>query len=104
MKADYDSEADAILIEIEEVDHWDRGVLIDDADCCDVAFQGGRPVAVSLRHPREELSLLDKAAERFSLDADALLAAARAALVLPDREITLEIGTQRAVGREPRAA
>ena len=104
MKVDYDSEADAILIEIEEVDHWDRGVLIDDADYCDVAFRGGRPVAVSLRHPQEELGLLDKAAERFDLDADALRAVTRAALTLPDREITLEIGTQRAVGRAPRAA
>jgi hypothetical protein len=97
MKADYDSEADAILIEIEDVDHWDRGVMIDDTDYCDVAFQGDRPVAVSLRYPREELRLLDRAADRFALDADALKAAARAALDLPDREITIEVGRRRSV-------
>jgi hypothetical protein len=103
MKADYDSEADAILIEIDEVDHWDRGEAVDDAMYCDVAFRSGRPVAVSLRYPREELRLLDDAADRFELDADALRAAAQAALTLPDREITIDVGPQRLIGGEKRA-
>jgi hypothetical protein len=52
------------------------------------------------------MGLLAKAAERLDLDAgaDALQAATRAALTLPDREITLEIGTQRAIGRASRDA
>lgn len=98
MKVDYDSEADAILIEIEDVEHWDRGVQIDDAEYCDVAFRGDRPVAISLRYPREGLHLLDAAAERFDLDSDALKVGTQAALTLPDREITIEIGPRRVVG------
>jgi hypothetical protein len=104
MRADYDSEADAILIEIEEVDHWDRGVVIDDAMYCDVAIRKDQPVAVSLRYPREELCLLDEAADRFDLDGNALKAAARVALALPDREITIEVGRKRSVDSAPQAA
>jgi hypothetical protein len=91
MKADYDSEADAILIEIEEVDHWDRGAMIDDSDFCEVAFLHGRPVGVTLRYPREELDLLERAAERFGLDAVGLLATTQAALAAPDREVRVEV-------------
>jgi hypothetical protein len=104
MKADYDSEADAIMIEIEEVDHWDHGVLIDDAEFCDVAFQKGRPVAICLRYPRTELRLLDEAADRFDLDGEALRAATGVALALPDREITIEVGRERRVDSAPQAA
>lgn len=103
MKADYDSEADAILIELEEVDHWDRGVQIDEAMFCNVALRDDRAVAVSLRYPREELDLLDDAAERFKLDAGALRTAARAALDLPDREVTIEVAPRRLVGRPAKA-
>ncbi|MBS1888063.1 MAG: hypothetical protein JSU06_12840 [Actinobacteria bacterium] len=42
-------------------------MLIDEAMFCDVAFTGERPVAVSLRYPREEPRLLDDVAERFKL-------------------------------------
>jgi hypothetical protein len=104
MKADYDSEADAILIEIESVDQWDRSAQIDDDMLCDVAFRSDRPVAVSLRYPREELRLLDEAADRFGLDAGGLRAAAQAALALPDREVTIEAGPRRLVGEAPAAA
>ncbi|HTR74102.1 MAG TPA: hypothetical protein VMH33_02450 [Solirubrobacterales bacterium] len=91
MKADYDSEADAILIEIEEVDHWDRGVTVDDADFCEVAFLDDRPVGVSLRYPREEIRLLRRASERFGLDATALEATTQAALAAPDRIVTVDV-------------
>lgn len=99
MKADYDSEADAILIELEEVDRWDEDVRLDDAMLCGVALRGKRPVAVSLRYPREELELLDLAAERFDLNATALLATAYAALAAPDREVTVEVGRKRVTGK-----
>jgi hypothetical protein len=91
MKADYDSEADAILIEIEEVDHWDNGVSIDDAMYCQVAFRDRRPVGVTLRYPREEMHLLGRAAERFGLDAVGLLATTQAALAAPDHEVRVEV-------------
>jgi hypothetical protein len=92
MKADYDSKADAILIELEEVEHWDEDVRVDAEMLCGVASTGGRPVAVSLRYPREELALLELAAERFGLDSTALLATTQAALAAPDREVMVEVG------------
>jgi len=100
MKADYDSEADAILIEIEVVDRWDRGVTVDDADFCEVAFLGGRPVGVTLRYPQEEFRLLRNAAERFGLDATALEATTQAALAAPDRVVTVEVDPRILVGSE----
>ncbi|MFT3866394.1 MAG: hypothetical protein QM729_19210 [Solirubrobacterales bacterium] len=89
MKADYDSEADAILIELEEVDRWDDEVAIDEAHLCGVALRDDRPVAVSLRHPRKRRDLLQQAARRFDLDATRLDAAVQAALAAPDRAITV---------------
>jgi hypothetical protein len=104
MKADYDSKADAVLIEIEEVDHWDHSAQIDHDMFCGVAFRDDRPVAVSLRYPREELRLLDDAADRFELDGGELRAATQAALALPDRVVTVEAGPRRLVGEAPAAA
>ncbi len=97
MKADYDSEADAILIELEEVDHWDDDVRVDDEMFCGVAFSGGRPVGVSLRYPREEVGLLKVAAEQFGLNAAALVAATQAALAAPDHEVVIEVGRRHLV-------
>jgi hypothetical protein len=94
MKADYDSEADAILIEIEEVAHWDNAAAIDDAMYCQVAFRDGRPVGVSLRYPREEMRLLERAAEQFGLDALGLLATTQAALAAPDHEVRVDVDPQ----------
>ena len=91
MKADYDSEADAILIEIEEVDHWDDVETVDDAMHCQVALRDRRPVGLTLRYPREEPHLLERAAERFDLDAVCLLATTQAALAAPDREVKVEV-------------
>jgi hypothetical protein len=89
VKADYDSEADALSIDLIEVDRWDDGVGIDD-DFCNIAFSQGRPANVELLCPAENLSLLAVATERFGIDSKALLAAARAALAAPDRAVTLE--------------
>ncbi len=99
MKADYDSEADAILIELEEVDHRDDEVRVDDAMFCGVAFLRKRPVGVSLRYPREEMQLLEVAARRFGLDATALVATTQAALAAPDRPVTVEVGSRLAVAK-----
>jgi hypothetical protein len=98
VKADYDSEADAILIEIEEVDHWDDEATIDDAMYCQVAFRRRRPVGVTLRYPREEMGLLQRAAERFNLDAMGLLATTQAALAAPDHKVRVEVGPREFAG------
>jgi hypothetical protein len=90
MKADYDSQADAILIEIEDVDRWDREVGVDDYYCA-VAIRDGVPVAVSLQYPRENLALLDEAIERFELDGSALHATTQAALAAPNHVVTVGV-------------
>jgi hypothetical protein len=88
MKADYDSEADALSIELIDVDRWDDGGELDE-HYCTVAFSKGRPANIGLLHPSENLHLLEVAADRFDLDPDDLIAAAKAALAAPDRAVTL---------------
>jgi uncharacterized protein YuzE len=100
MKAEYGSEADAILIELEEVDSWDDEVRIDEAMFCGVAFRHKRLVGVSLRYPQEELRLLEVAATRFGLDATALTATTQAALAAPDRPVTVEVGSRLAAAKD----
>jgi hypothetical protein len=92
MKADYDSEADALSIELVEVDRWDYGEDVDGS--CHVVFAGDRPVNVELLSPRDHLDLLAVAAEQYELDGGALLAAAQAALAAPDRPVELGIGVR----------
>ncbi len=91
MKADYDSQADAVSIELCRFDHFDDQFQVDD-DYCTVGFAGGKPVQVALLNPAENIELLEVAAERYELDAVTLVAAARAALAAPDRVVTLKIG------------
>ncbi len=93
MKADYDSEADALSIDLVEVDGWDGGEDVDGL-YCHVAFVHDRPVNVELLTPRDHLDLLGVAAERYGLDGPALLAAAQAALAAPDRVVTIGSGRE----------
>lgn len=90
MRAEYDSTADALSIDIVDVPRWDGGEGVDD-DFCTVAFADGRPVNVELISPRDNLALLARAAEQFDLDAQALEAAARSALAAPDRAVVLDV-------------
>jgi hypothetical protein len=90
MKIDYDSEADALSIDLVEVDHWDFGEEIEKTSCT-VAIRDGRPVNVELLSPAKNLSQLEIAAKRFDLDPQALLAAARAGLSAPDRLVRVEV-------------
>jgi hypothetical protein len=92
VKADYDSKADAVSIDLIEVDRWDGGEGVDD-DFCNVSFSKGRVVNVALLNPREHLALLELAAQRYKLDAVALVAAAQAALAAPDRVVSVEVAT-----------
>jgi hypothetical protein len=94
MKADYDSEADAIMIDLVEVDQWDHKVMIDDADYCGVAFLHDKPVSVTLRYPKEEIGLLGDAARRFDLNELALRATTHAALAAPDHLVTVDVDPQ----------
>ncbi len=90
MRAEYDSEADALSIDLIEVTKWDRSDAID-GDYCTVALARGRPANVELLSPAAHLELLGVAAERHGLDAEALEAAARSALAAPDRTVVLDV-------------
>lgn len=91
MRAEYDSTADALSIDLRETARWDGADVVDD-DYCTVALAGGHPVNVELLSPSEHLDLLALAARRHGLDAEALDAAARSALAAPDRPVEIEVG------------
>ena len=88
MKADYDSQADALGIELVEVDRWDDGYEFDD-DYCNLGFLEGRLVYIGLLYPRQNLQLLEAVAENYNLDAGKVIAAAKAALAAPDLAVTI---------------
>jgi uncharacterized protein YuzE len=89
VRADYDSEADALLITLLEGVRCDDGDSVDKQEFCNVGLAQGQVTSVELLYPADNLELLEVAAERFDLDAQGLLAAARAALAAPDRAVTL---------------
>ena len=91
MRADYDSEVDALSIELRQVDRLDRQEQVDD-DYCNVGIVDDTVVDVELLYPTKCIDLLVVAAERYGLDGPALVAAARAALAVPDRVVKLEVG------------
>jgi len=97
MKADYDSQAEALSIDVVEVDRWDSGESVDDT-YCNVAFRNGRLVNIELLNPEGRLELLDAAADRYGLDREALAAVARAALAAPDRAVTVTLDAVAATG------
>ncbi len=88
MKAYFDSEANAVSIDLLVVDHWDDGDEFDEYYCT-IAFNKGRLVNIGLLYPSEKLSLLEAVAERYHLDAGQLVAVAKAALAAPDRSVTI---------------
>jgi hypothetical protein len=93
MKADYDSEANAISIDLVDVERWEYCEAT--GDRINVAIAGNRPVNIELLYP--DLGIdepLRIAADRYNLDAEALSAAARAALAAPDRPVELGIGVR----------
>lgn len=95
MRADYDSQVDALDIELFRFGQTERDEVVDDSFCV-VTFANGRPAAVELLTPAMHLDLLDVAASRFNLDAVELRAAAQAALAAPDRVVEVEVAAVRA--------
>lgn len=96
MKADYDSEADAIAITVANPgDHRGpaRGEPVHER--CNVAVIDDIVVDVELLYPGSGVDEpLAAAAERYDLDLEALKAAARSALEAPDRVVTLEVAAR----------
>jgi hypothetical protein len=90
MRADFDSEANALDLELFRFKLYDHQEQVDD-DFCTVGFAGGRLVDIELLDPADHLDLLEVVAQRYNLDGAALLAAARAALAAPDRLVTIDL-------------
>jgi hypothetical protein len=88
--ADFDSEANALDLELVRFEHYDDQEQVDD-DFCTVGFAGGAPVDVELLDPADHLDLLEVVARRYDLDGTVLLAAAKAALAAPDRLVTMDL-------------
>jgi hypothetical protein len=94
MRADYDSEGDTIQIELENVRRVGSGEDVDNGAVI-VHVREDRPVMIDVigaRHGFEES--LRAAAEQYELDAEALVAGARAALAAPNRQVTFEVGAR----------
>jgi len=96
MRADYDSEGDTIQIELEEVRRLGHGEDVEGGAVI-VSIYEDRPVMVDVIGTRNGFeSPLRVAAERYELDAEALIAAANAAVAAPDRTVTLDVGVRAA--------
>lgn len=92
MRADYDSEGDTIQIELDAVRRLGHGEDIENGAVV-VGVHEDRPVMVDVIGTRDDFEKpLRIAAERYGLDAEALIAAAKAALAAPDRTVTLDVG------------
>jgi hypothetical protein len=90
MRADFDSRADALDIELVRIERLEGQDSVDDT-FCQVGFANGEPACIELLNPAEHLDLLPVVADRYELDGDALLAAAQAALAAPDRLVELKL-------------
>lgn len=92
MRADYDSEGDTIQIELEPVRRLGHGEVIGNGAVI-VGIYEDRPVMIDVIGTKGDFERpLRVAAERYNLDDEALIAAARAALSAPDRAVTLDVG------------
>jgi hypothetical protein len=91
MRADYDSEADALSIDLIQFDLIEHQDSVHDT-YCQVAFAKGVPANIELLNPATHLDLLEVVAKHYELDGTALLAAAQAALAAPDRVVELQLG------------
>ena len=91
MRAEYDSEADALAIDLvrDPVAAWAED--LDERSRVAVA-EGGEAVSIEILYPSLGIDgPLATAAARHGLDAEALVVAARSALAAPDREILIEV-------------
>lgn len=95
MRADYESLTDAIEIELEPIERLDYGVPVEGGAAI-VHFLDDRPVVVDVigtrKHDFEQP--LRVAAERYDMDAEALIAASKAAIAAPDRPVRLAVGAR----------
>ncbi|HEX4463619.1 MAG TPA: hypothetical protein VH042_03140 [Solirubrobacterales bacterium] len=90
MRARYDSDANAISIELTAVEKADRADQAHERAV--VAVSEGQPVELQLLYPDLGIAEpLTAAAARHGLDREALAAAAAAALAAPDRSVSVDV-------------
>ncbi len=90
MRARYDSDANAISIELTAVERADRADQAHERAV--VAIREGRPIELQLLYPDMGLAEpLAAVATRHGLDREALAAAAAAALAAPDRSVSVDV-------------
>jgi uncharacterized protein YuzE len=92
VKATYDNEADALMIEFFDPPAPGYAEDVDGSACFVGVDDDNRRVSVELLHASERLILLDVAAEKYKLDVKSLRAAAAAAMAAPLRFVTVEVG------------
>jgi len=96
MTADYESAYDTIQIELGPVSELSGGSDVVEGGLVIVSFENGRPAVIDVigtRNPGFEQPLR-VAAKRNGLDAEALIAASKAAIAAPDRPVQLEVGAR----------
>jgi hypothetical protein len=91
MRGDFDTEANALEIDLIRSRHADYTDIVDET-YCHVAVAGKEAINISLLAPAEHLDLLATVAQRYDLDAEELLATAQAALAAPDHLVEVSIG------------
>lgn len=95
MTADYESAYDTIQITLGEIDHLNGGSEVIENGAVVVGYCEGRPAMIDILSTRSGFEkALAVAAERNDLDAQALIAASKAAIAAPDRSIRLDVGAR----------
>jgi uncharacterized protein YuzE len=90
MKAFYDSEADALQIHFTEPPRRGYAEDVDGTACFVEIDDDDEKVGVELLRTTRHLDLIDAAAEKYNLDAQALKATAAAAMAAPLRYVTVD--------------
>jgi len=98
MKVDYESGCDTVQITLEEqVGRLSGGSDVIAGGAVIVSYSKNRPAMIDVIGTQNGFEEpLRIAAERNDLDAEALLAAVRAALAAPDRLVELDVGVRAA--------
>lgn len=96
MRAEYDKDSDALQIDLGEPERRGYAEDVDgDGTFCFVEVNDAdERVGVELLDAKDHLYLLARAADQYDLDAEALAAAARAAMAAPYRQVTIEVAAE----------
>lgn len=95
MTADYESAFDTIQITLGDIDHLNGGSEVIDNGAVIVGYCEGRPAMIDVIGTRDGFEkALRIAAEHNDLDAEALIAASKAAIAAPDRPVRLDVGAR----------